>query len=185
MKSSHQFVLVAAVAVVVVVLVVSLALLFPGPPPKVPVAQGYIWAEENDYGVGIANAVVLGPVSNPPNSTLVYVHGSVSALSWHRYAGGAGNDTGSCSATLPSPGACNVFVGVWTPTAWVTYASGGSATPIWCYSTGGSGCTNASTFSFTSSNLASSGGSGWEIVLWNIVPWGLYGYFNATEYYAP
>jgi hypothetical protein len=185
MKTTHQFVVMAAVVVVVVGPVVGLAYFFPGATPTGPVAAGQSWGEVNDYGVGLPNAIVLGPATSPAGYSVVYVQGDISALSWHRYVGGAGNDTGSCSAPTPDPGVCDVYVGVWTPTAWSTYASGGSATPLWCYSTSSSGCTNASTFSFTSSNLVPSGESEWEVVIWNVSPWGLYGFINATEYYGP
>jgi len=185
MKAYQPIAFVAIVGAVFVCLLVATVYFFPSPPHKASVVAGISWGEENDYGVGLANAVVLGPTSNLPAYPVVYVQGNISTLSWHRYEGGGGNASGSCSAPTPEPGVCNVYVGVWTPAAWDTYASGGAASPIWCYSGGGSGCSNASTFSFTSSNFASVGESEWEVVIWNVVPWGLYGYFNATEYYGP
>jgi hypothetical protein len=175
------------IASVVVAIGVALAVAIPtyyshDSKSQPPVRAGNIWGELNDYGVGLANAVILGPVTIPTGYSPVYVQGNISTLSWQRYEGGSGNLTGNCSAPTPEAGVCDVYVGVWTPAAWATYASGGSATPLWCYSNGGSGCTNASTFGFTSSDLSSSDGAPWEVVLWNLVPWGLYGYFNVTEY---
>jgi hypothetical protein len=185
MKDTRQMIIMACVAVAIVGLAVGLASLFHGQPAPVPVYTGWSWGEQGYYGVGLANAVVLGPIMNPPGYTFVDVRGNISTVSWHRYQGGVENSTGSCSVPTPAPGVCNVYVGIWTTTAWAAYASGESATPLWCYSTGGSGCTNATAFSFTSSNLASSGSAGWVVVIWNVVPWGLYGFINVTEYFGP
>lgn len=175
------------VAIVVTLAVVIAAYTDSPNSPTSPrgVHPGESWGEENDYGVGLANAVIFGPVTIAAGTLPVYVRGNVSALSWHRYEGGAENLTGSCFAPTPEVGVCDSFAGVWTPAAWATFASGGAASPLWCYSTGGTGCTNASAFNFTTSDLSSSDGSAWEVVIWNIVPWGLYGFINVTVYTAP
>lgn len=183
---------VGAIAITVSVLAVALpAYLSPASPstgsspPHVKI--GATWSELGDYGVGIANAMILGPITVPAGTAPVGFQGNVTTLSWHRFVNGTGYVSGSCGASLPAPGACNIFLGVWTPTAWAAYAAGGSASPIWCDTAAGtsSPCVNSSTIQFSTGDQSAYDGVPWEIVVWNLVPWGLYGYVNASEVIGP
>ena len=133
--------------------------------------------------------MILGPITVPSRTAPVGFQGNITTLSWHRFENGTGNVSGSCAigASLPAQGACNVFVGVWTPTAWSSYAAAGSASPIWCYAAAGtsSPCVNSSTFQFSTGDQSAYDGVAWEIVVWNLVPWGLYGYVNVSEVIGP
>lgn len=182
MKPQMRFLMVGVVVTVAALLVVALFLSLPGGAPLTTLPSRVLdsWNSTGDYGVGVAHAVTLGPVTVPIGTSPVFVAGEITADSWHRYEGGSGNVSGNCTAGIPESGVCNVFVGVWAPAAWTTFASGGSATPIWCYTAGGSTCANASDFSFVSSDLAANDGSAMDIVVWNVVPWGIYGSINVT-----
>ena len=145
-----------------------------------------------DYGCsgctfddGIRNAATIVPPVIPNNTTSAYLQITLSVHSWTQW-NGTGNSTGSCDSETS---ACKAFVGIWSPTAWDTYAVGGVASPFWCFTAGGPACTNTSTLSVSSPSLLPLIGEPFEVVIWNIAPFGLIGDFSvvlyATPYFSP
>ena len=177
--------IIATVAVVASATTISALTLLPGLDPSSGSSNVRPWWSSGFSGCcfddGIRNAATFVPPIVHTNTSTLYVVGSVNVASWTRFNGTA-NVTASCSNTPTPPGACDVFVGVWTPAAWAIYAAGGPLAPAWCYSANGSVCANASSMSFTTTSLVSLEGESWEVVVWNIEPYGLMGNISLQAY---
>ncbi|MCI4347335.1 MAG: hypothetical protein L3J97_01785 [Thermoplasmata archaeon] len=147
--------------------------------------QLYVWAKPNYQGPfagGIGNSSVLPVRELPTGTATTYVDGTLGTVAWVLYTNGLFNRSGNCDTSFSPPGACNVFVGIWTPAAWFAYAHGGSLDPLWCYPGMGEGCSNVSGGELTTPNLSAFDGTGWEIVIWNLLPYSLSGSYVFTVY---
>ena len=133
---------------------------------------------------GIRNAAITTPPIIHTGTSTLYLVGSVSVSGWTRWNGTA-NVTGNCPSSTGPAGACNVYVGIWTPDAWSAYDAGGPMQPFWCYTGNTSGCTNVSTASFTTPSLVALEGQAWDIVIWNVQMYGLIGNYSFTSYVSP
>ena len=133
---------------------------------------------------GIRNADTIPMPTVHTGTSTLYLVGSLSIASWTRF-NGTGNDTGTCDSATTPAGACDVYIGIWTPDGWSSYAAGGPMQPSWCYSAGGGSCTAVSNVTFTSSNLTSLEGLAWELVVWNVQPYGLIGSYTFSLYVSP
>jgi len=148
-------------------------------------AQLYTWSQPNYEGPmagGVPHAMVLRVPVLPNGTTSVYVDGTFGTISWILLTNGYFNRSGNCGNSFSPAGACDLYVGIWTPPAWASYASGGPGTPIWCFPGVSEGCLNVSSASFDTPNLSSLDGTGWEIVLWNVATYDLSGSFLFTVY---
>jgi hypothetical protein len=133
---------------------------------------------------GIPNAAVMTPPVIPTGTPTFYVAGSLSISGWTHW-NGVTNDTGSCAPATGPAGACDAYVGIWTPAAWSAYAAGGPMQPFWCYTESGSGCVDVSSASFTTPSLVALEGQPWDIVIWNSQTYGLIGAYSFTTYVSP
>jgi len=133
---------------------------------------------------GIRNAAITTPPIVHTGTSTLYLVGSVSVGGWTRWNGTA-NVTGNCPAADGPAGACDVYVAIWSPAAWNAYAAGGPMSPFWCYRGNTSECTNVSSAYFTTPSLVALEGQTWDIVIWNVQPYGLIGNYSFTTYVSP
>jgi hypothetical protein len=133
---------------------------------------------------GVRNAAVLSPPTIHTGTSVLYLGGSLSIQSWTHF-NGTGNDTGTCAPPTGPAGACDAYVGIWTPSAWDAFVAGGPMQPFWCYPGNGSSCVAVNSASFNSSSLTSLEGAPFDIVIWNNMSYGLMGSFTVTLYVSP
>ena len=144
-----------------------------------------VWAESNYQGDllgGVNHSIVIPVPVLPVNAGTVYVDGSFSMISWILFSHGVFNQSGTCGNSFAPVGACSVYFGIWTSSAWSRYLSGGPAAPTWCFPGDIPGCQNDSAGEVGTSNLAGLDGTGWDIVLWNVEPFQLSGSYAFTVY---
>jgi len=142
------------------------------------------WASAFDgccFDAGKHNPAIVSPPTIHTGTSILYLEGSLSILSWTHF-NGTGNDTGTCNPPEGPAGVCDAYVGVWTPSAWNAYASGGAMDPAWCYPGNGTACVAVNNATFTSTSLTSLEGQPFEIVVWNIQAYGLAGSYSFTLY---
>jgi hypothetical protein len=118
-----------------------------------------------------------------PDGTAVFsVIGSFGVKSWMKLDDGLLTESGVCSGSFSPPGACNVYVGIWSPAAWKAYTNGGPLDPLWCFSSNDSGCQNVSGAYVSSPNLEAFDGVSCELVVWNVASFQLSGEYQFGVY---
>lgn len=136
------------------------------------------------FDAGLQNPAILSGPTIPSGTSVAYLNVSLSVTSWTHFTG-TGNATGGCSPPVGPVGACDVYIGVWTPTAWNAYQYGGPLSPFWCFTTNSSTCTATSAATFTSSSLIPLEGQTWEVVIWNLQSYGLSGTYSVSLLVSP
>ncbi|HEV2429560.1 MAG TPA: hypothetical protein VGV64_06935 [Thermoplasmata archaeon] len=183
--------LLVAGSVLVLVVVWATYTYLPATIPVHPSAPGQspadvnVWSKASYQGEFVRGMNQTAPIRVPeiPGGTgTVYVDASLSTDSWILYTNGLFNQSGNCANSFSPPGACNVFVGIWTAASWAAYTRGGPMDPLWCFPGGGGPCQNVSGGSFVTPNLPSLAGLGWEIHVWNLDPYALSGSYTFTVY---
>jgi hypothetical protein len=183
--------LLVAVAGVVALSVILVSLVFSEIGPWPPGGSGAdpsfanVWDQANyegDLAGGVNQSVEVLVPPVPSSSAPVYVDGSFNIVSWSWYQNGSFHAGGACAEPFARSGACDVYVGIWTPAAWTAYTRGGPMAPLWCYPGDSAGCTNVSGGDFGTPNLGALDGQGWEIVLWNVAAYHLSGTYDFTVY---
>lgn len=120
------------------------------------------------FASGVPKASIA-PLPTVPNGTdAVYVSGSFGVNAWMKLNHSLLSESGNCANSFSPRGACDVFVAVWSPAAWETYAGGGPLAPLWCYPGNGSPCQNVSGGYVYSPNLSGFDGQPWQLVIWNV-----------------
>ena len=130
---------------------------------------------------GVRNAAVNEPPTVHTGTSILYLGGSLSVESWTHF-NGTGNVTGTCTPPTGPVGACDAYIGVWTPLAWDSYVTGGPMNPFWCYTGNGSSCVAVSNATFNSSSLTSLEGQPFVVVIWNTMTYGLVGSYTLALY---
>jgi len=174
-------ILVAAVVSLTVVIVPIGPAAFPhshGVAPK-PLTEFYNASFQGCcFAAGIAHAAIA-PLRPAPNGTSsVYLSGSFGVEAWMKLNNSLIIETGNCANSFSPRGACDLFVGVWTPTSWLSFVAGGPLDPLWCFPGNGTNCQNVSGGYVYTPNLSHFDGQGLEVVLWNLDTYRLDGSYS-------
>jgi hypothetical protein len=188
LKIRHLVLSVAAIVAVVVSLVVAVSPAGPvswATPPTSGPRPLFEWFNASFqgccFGAGV-NDSAIAPLPTVPNGTqTVSVFGSFGVTSWIKLDDGLVVESGNCANSFSPRGACDIYVGIWTPTAWRAYVAGGPLDPLWCFPGNGS-CQNISGGYLSSPNLRTLDGLACELVVWNVDTYRLGGTYQVQVY---
>jgi hypothetical protein len=134
------------------------------------------------FGAGVNRSVVATLPTVPNGTAVISVFGSFGVTSWMKLNHSLIVESGNCAEPFSPRGACDLYVGIWTPAAWRSYANGGPLDPMWCYPGNGSACQNISGGYVSTPNLSVLDGVSWEIVVWNVDTYLLNGQYQFDVY---